>query len=192
MADETPIERYVRAAARAQAQGIDTTPAALATADGSGRPAVRIVLIRHVDERGFVFHTNYNSRKAADLRENPHAALCIFWPSLEEQIRIEGATERISEAESNAYFAGRPRGSQIGAWASDQSAQLASADVLLSRMHEVEQRFEGQPVPRPPHWGGIRVVPQRVEFWYGRPNRLHDRVLYVRGGARWQMSRLYP
>jgi pyridoxamine 5'-phosphate oxidase len=192
MADETPIERYVRAAARAQAQGIDTTPAALATADGGGRPAVRIVLIRHVDERGFVFHTNYNSRKAADLRENPHAALCIFWPSLEEQIRIEGATERISEAESNAYFAGRPRGSQIGAWASDQSAQLASADVLLSRMHEVEQRFEDQPVPRPPHWGGIRVVPQRVEFWYGRPNRLHDRVLYVRGGARWQMSRLYP
>jgi pyridoxamine 5'-phosphate oxidase len=192
MADETPIERYVRAAARAQAQGIDTTPAALATADGGGRPAVRIVLIRHVDERGFVFHTNYNSRKAADLRENPHAALCIFWPSLEEQIRIEGATERISEAESDAYFAGRPRGSQIGAWASDQSAQLASADVLLSRMHEVEQRFEGQPVPRPPHWGGIRVVPQRVEFWYGRPNRLHDRVLYVRGGARWQMSRLYP
>lgn len=192
MADETPIERYVRAAARAQAQGIDTTPAALATADGGGRPAVRIVLIRHVDERGFVFHTNYNSRKAADLRENPHAALCIFWPSLEEQIRIEGATERISEAESDAYFAGRPRGSQIGAWASDQSAQLASADVLLSRTHEVEQRFEGQPVPRPPHWGGIRVVPERIEFWYGRPNRLHDRVLYVRGGSRWQMSRLYP
>lgn len=192
MADETPIERYVRAAAHAQAQGIDTTPAALATADGIGHPAVRIVLIRHVDERGFVFHTNYNSRKAADLRENPHAALCIFWPSLEEQIRIEGATERISEAESDAYFAGRPRGSQIGAWASDQSAPLDSADVLLSRTHEVEQRFEGQPVPRPPHWGGIRVVPQRIEFWYGRPNRLHDRVLYVRDGARWQMSRLYP
>lgn len=192
MADETPIERYVRAAAHAQAQGIDTTPAALATADGIGHPAVRIVLIRHVDERGFVFHTNYNSRKAADLRENPHAALCIFWPSLEEQIRIEGATERISEAESDAYFAGRPRGSQIGAWASDQSAPLDSADVLLSRTHEVEQRFEGQPVPRPPHWGGIRVVPQRIEFWYGRPNRLHDRVLYVRDGARWQTSRLYP
>lgn len=182
----------MRAAAHAQAQGIDTTPAALATADGIGHPAVRIVLIRHVDERGFVFHTNYNSRKAADLRENPHAALCIFWPSLEEQIRIEGATERISEAESDAYFAGRPRGSQIGAWASDQSAPLDSADVLLSRTHEVEQRFEGQPVPRPPHWGGIRVVPQRIEFWYGRPNRLHDRVLYVRDGARWQTSRLYP
>lgn len=192
MTDETPIERYVRAAARAQAEGIDITPAALATADGSGHPAVRIVLIRHVDERGFVFHTNYNSRKAADLRENPHAALCFFWPSLEEQIRIEGAAEWISGAESDAYFAGRPRGSQIGAWASDQSAELASEDALLSRTHEMEQRFEGQPVPRPPHWGGIRVVPEKLEFWYGRPSRLHDRVLYVRNGARWQMSRLYP
>lgn len=192
MADETPIGRYLRAAERARANGIDTTPAALATAGVDGRPAVRIVLIRHVDERGFVFHTNYNSRKAAEMRDNPRAALCFFWPSLEEQIRIEGSIERISGAESDAYFAGRPRGSQIGAWASDQSAELASPDDLASRTREAEERFSGRQVPRPPHWGGIRVIPEKMEFWYGRPDRLHERLLYVRDGAGWQLTRLYP
>lgn len=192
MADETPIERYLRAAERAQAQGIDTTPVALATADCSGRPAVRIVLIRHVDERGFVFHTNYNSRKAADMGENPRAALCFFWPSLEEQIRVEGPIERISGAESDAYFAGRPRGSQIGAWASDQSAALASPETLAARTREMEARFQGRQVPRPPHWGGIRVIPEKMEFWYGRPSRLHERLLFVKRSAGWQLTRLYP
>jgi pyridoxamine 5'-phosphate oxidase len=192
MADESPIERYLLAAARAEAQGIDTSPVALATADASGRPAVRIVLIRHVDERGFVFHTNYNSRKGVELRENPRAALCFFWPFLEEQIRIEGPIERIDARESDAYFAGRPRGSQIGAWASDQSAALASPEMVVSRVRELERRFEGQAVPRPPHWGGIRVVPDKIEFWYGRPNRLHERLLYVKDGTRWTLTYLSP
>jgi pyridoxamine 5'-phosphate oxidase len=189
---ESPIDVYLRAAERARQHGIDTAPVALGTASSNGCPSVRIVLIRHVDERGFVFHTNYNSRKAAELQQNPRAALCFHWPTLEEQIRIEGPIERISDAESDAYFAGRPRGSQIGAWASDQSAPLASPETLEARTREVEQRFAGREVARPPHWGGIRVVPERIEFWYGRANRLHDRVLYLRAGGDWRLSRLYP
>jgi pyridoxamine 5'-phosphate oxidase len=190
MAD--PIVEYIRAAARAEERGVDTAPAALGTADLTGRPAVRVVLIRHVDDRGFVFHTNYNSRKGTELAGNPYAALCIHWPSLEEQIRIEGRVERLPAEESDAYFDARPRGSQIGAWASEQSADLPSRAALDARMREIEARFEGRPVPRPPHWGGLRVVPDRVEFWYGRPDRLHDRVLYVKSAGIWTTSRLYP
>jgi pyridoxamine 5'-phosphate oxidase len=192
MADLDPIARYHTAAARAVERGVDTTPVALATADRSGRPSVRIVLIRHVDERGFVFHTNYNSRKARELRDNPRAALCFHWPTLEEQIRIEGSVARISDAESDTYFATRPRGSQIGAWASDQSDELASEDVIAARTREIEERFTGRPVTRPPHWGGLRVAPERMEFWYGRVNRLHERVLYVRDGNHWRTSKLFP
>jgi pyridoxamine 5'-phosphate oxidase len=192
MADVDPIARYARAATRAQDLGVDTTPVALATADRSGRPSVRIVLIRHVDERGFVFHTNFSSRKASEIFENPRAALCFHWPTLEEQIRVEGPVARISNEESDEYFAGRPRGSQIGAWASEQSADLPSADTLEARTRAVEERFAGQPVPRPQHWGGLRVTPERMEFWYGRASRLHERFLYVRSGDTWQMSRLYP
>lgn len=192
MSQSDPIERYLLATVRAREHGIDTTPAALGTADAGGRPSVRIVLIRHVDQRGFVFHTNYNSRKIADLNQNPRAALCFHWPAVEEQIRIEGATERISAAESDEYFAGRPRGSQIGAWASDQSSELFSLEALQGRARELERMFDGRTVPRPPHWGGIRIIPERIEFWYGRPDRLHERLLYVRSGASWQMRRLYP
>jgi pyridoxamine 5'-phosphate oxidase len=192
MPTESPIDVYLRAAERARQQGVDTAPVALGTADSAGRPSVRIVLIRHVDERGFVFHTNYNSRKAAELGVNPRAALCFHWPTLEEQIRVEGAVERISAAESDAYFAGRPRGSQIGAWASDQSADLPSPESLRERTQEVEQRFAGRDVARPPHWGGIRVIPDRIEFWYGRADRLHERLLYVRPDGEWRLSRLYP
>lgn len=189
---DSPIDVYLRAAERARQHGIDTAPVALATANAAGRPSVRIVLIRHVDDRGFVFHTNYHSRKAADLEENPRAALCFHWPTLEEQIRVEGPIERISPSESDAYFATRPRGSQIGAWASDQSRELASQEALQQRTREVVQRFDGRAVTRPPHWGGIRVIPERIEFWFGRADRLHERLVYTRAGADWHLTRLYP
>jgi pyridoxamine 5'-phosphate oxidase len=187
-----PIERYIAAARHAAAAGIDTAPAALATATRDGRPSARIVLLRHVDARGFVFYTNYGSRKARELTANPVAALCQHWPTLEEQIRVEGAIEKVEGAESDAYFAGRPRESQLGAWASDQSATLESRGLLDQRYREVEARFAGGPVARPPFWGGFRIVPDRLEFWYGRPGRLHERILYTRAANGWSEENLYP
>lgn len=187
-----PITTFLEAVARARAQQIDTTPVTLATADRHGRPSARMVLLRGADARGFAFFTNYNSRKARELTENPQAALCIHWPSIEEQIRIEGRVERLPDRESDAYFAGRPRGSQIGAWASDQSQVLVSREVLEERYRDVEQRFEGREVERPPFWGGFLIVPDRVEFWQGRNDRLHDRLVYVRDGDGWRTEQLYP
>ena len=187
-----PIEHYINASARARAQGVDTAPAALATADRSASPSVRIVLVRGVDVRGFVFFTNYNSRKARELTENPRAALCQHWPTLEQQIRVEGGVEIADPAESDAYFASRPRDSQIGAWASDQSATLESRARLEERIGEVDARFADSSVPRPPFWGGFRIVPVRVEFWYGRPGRLHERLVYERTDGRWFTRWLYP
>jgi pyridoxamine 5'-phosphate oxidase len=187
-----PIDEFQKAVARAQTQGVDTTPAALATADGNATPSIRIVLLRGVDRRGFVFYTNHGSRKARELAVNPQASLCFFWPTLEEQIRIEGSVERVADDESDAYFTGRPRGSQLGAWASSQSEVLDSRETLERRLTEVEQRFAGQPVPRPPFWGGYRIVPSRIEFWYGRESRLHDRTLYTRAGDGWRVEKLYP
>jgi pyridoxamine 5'-phosphate oxidase len=187
-----PITEFLSASERAASRQIDTAPAALATADAAGRPSVRMVLLRGVDERGFVFHTNYNSRKARELDENPHASLCVHWPAMEEQIRVEGRVERLDAAESDAYFADRPRGSQLGAWASDQSAPLATREQLEEEYRETERRYEGQPVPRPSFWGGYRLIPDRIEFWYGRPDRLHDRLLYVREADGWSITRLYP
>jgi pyridoxamine 5'-phosphate oxidase len=187
-----PIDQYLAAAERARLAGVDTTPMALATAGADGQPSVRIVLLRGVDARGFVFYTNYRSRKAAELESNPRASLCQHWPSLEEQIRIEGTVEVATTDESDRYFAGRPRDSQIGAWASEQSAELSSREALEARLTEIEARFAGQPVPRPPFWGGYRVVPQRIEFWYGRPGRLHDRLLYTRTPSGWTTGYLYP
>jgi pyridoxamine 5'-phosphate oxidase len=187
-----PIDEFQKAVARAQSQGVDTTPAALATADGNATPSVRIVLLRGVDRRGFVFYTNYGSRKARELAVNPRASLCFFWPTLDEQIRIEGSVERVSDDESDAYFTGRPRGSELGAWASSQSDVLDSRETFERRSTEVEQRFAGQSVPRPPFWGGYRIVPSRIEFWYGRESRLHDRTLYTRAGDGWTVVKLYP
>jgi pyridoxamine 5'-phosphate oxidase len=192
MASADPITEFLNAAERARAHQIDTAPVALATVDAEGRPSIRIVLLRGADHRGFVFYTNYNSRKAVELGGNPHAALCLHWVALDEQIRIDGTVDRLPAAESDVYFASRPRGSQLGAWASDQSAVLASRETLEAKYRETERLFEGSEVPRPPFWGGYRLVPHRIEFWYGRPDRLHDRVVYLKDGALWRIERLYP
>jgi pyridoxamine 5'-phosphate oxidase len=187
-----PIIEFQHAAERAHSRGVDTVPAAFATVGSDGRPSLRIVLVRQVDDRGFVFHTNYNSRKGRELAGNPNGALCFHWPALEEQIRVEGTVEPLPATESDAYFAERPRGSQIGAWASLQSADLPSRETLEARYREYEARFEGAIVPRPSFWGGFRIVPVVMEFWYGRSDRLHDRIAYTRDGERWVLRRLYP
>ncbi len=166
---------------------------ALATVEADGRPSVRIVLLKGFDESGFTFYTNYNSRKGRNMLHFPYAALTFFWPELERQVRIEGRVEQVSNAESDEYFAIRPRGSQIGAWVSEQSQVAESQAAMLSKVAEIEKRFEGKDVPRPPHWGGFRVIPDRMEFWQGRPNRLHDRILYtLNSDHHWDISRLYP
>lgn len=192
MASADPITEFENAVERAKAHQVDTAPVVLATTDESGRPSARLVLLRGVDAGGFVFFTNYNSRKGRELAARPDAALCFYWASLDEQIRVEGSVERVSAEDSDGYFAGRPRGSQLGAWASDQSEVLPSRETLEEKYREIERRFEGRTVERPPFWGGFRLMPVRIEFWYGRPDRLHDRVLYVRDGTRWRIERLYP
>jgi pyridoxamine 5'-phosphate oxidase len=164
----------------------------LATADGDGSPSARLVLLKRHDARGFVFFTNYESRKASELEANPRAALAIHWPILQRQVRIEGTVERITDEESFDYFRTRPRGSRIGAWASPQSAVIGDRSELEERVAEFEARFPDDDVPLPPHWGGYRVVPERVEFWQGRANRLHDRFRFGREGASWKVERLAP
>jgi pyridoxamine 5'-phosphate oxidase len=187
-----PITEFLSAVERAQAHQVDTAPVALATADADGRPSVRIVLLRGADQRGFVFFTNYNSRKGRELDATKRAALCFHWVALDEQIRVEGIAERLPADESDGYFNERPHGSQLGAWASEQSAVLESRETLEEAYRAIERRFEGRPVPRPPFWGGYRLVPTLVEFWYGRPDRLHDRILYTREHGGWKIVRLYP
>lgn len=164
----------------------------LATADRDGRPSARVVLLKDFDEHGFVFFTNYESRKARDLEANPRAALCFWWPALERQVRIEGSVTRVEEKESDAYFSTRPRGSQIGAWASEQSSVIESRRLLEERAADLSARWIESSVPRPPHWGGFRLLPESVEFWQNRDDRLHDRFRYVRAGARWKIERLAP
>jgi pyridoxamine 5'-phosphate oxidase len=165
----------------------------LATATPGGRPSARIVLIKGFDERGFIFYTNYEGRKAREIEANPHCALLFYWGELERQVRIEGRVSRISERESDAYFASRPRGSQLGAWASEQSRSIENRNALEPRLRELEREYEGREIPRPPFWGGYRVEPEVIEFWQGRENRLHDRLQYRRsedGG--WRRERLQP
>ncbi len=163
----------------------------IATADGAGRPSARIVLLRGFDERGIVFFTNYLSRKGQDIEANPAAAALFYWDRLEREVRIEGRVERLSVDESDAYFARRPRGHRLSAWASPQSDIVAGRAALEAAMQEVETRFPDD-VPRPPHWGGYRVVPASFEFWQGRRNRVHDRIVYLRVGEQWQLQRLAP
>jgi pyridoxamine 5'-phosphate oxidase len=164
----------------------------LATATPDGRPSARLVLLKGLDERGFVFYTNLESRKSTELFANPHAALCFLWKSLDRQVRVEGTAERVTDEDADIYFASRPRDSQIGAWASDQSRPLASRAELEGRIDEFERRFGAAEVPRPPYWSGFRVVPQRIEFWQERPFRLHDRFLFIREGEAWRRERLFP
>ncbi|ANI78040.1 MULTISPECIES: pyridoxamine 5'-phosphate oxidase [Sphingobium] len=170
----------------------DSNAMAVATADARGRPSVRMVLLKGHGPEGFVFYTNFEGRKAEELLANPHAALLFHWKSLRRQIRIEGPVETVDEATADAYFATRSRDSQLGAWASDQSRPLPSRAAFMTRYADAVSRFEGGAVPRPPHWSGFRVVPDRIEFWQDREHRLHERRLFLREGDGWHEGLLYP
>lgn len=189
-----PIEQFARWFAEAQAANVPELNAmTLATVSGTGGPSIRVVLLKACDSRGFTFYTNYNSRKGRDLAANPRAALCFFWQALERQVRIEGQVERVSTQESEDYFRTRPVAAQIGAWVSEQSTPITSRQHLVKLDCELTERFGNGPVPRPEHWGGFRVVPQAIEFWQGRPSRLHDRFLYTRqSSGAWKRERLAP
>ena len=168
-------------------------PNAMCVASAHGaQPSARMVLLRGLDARGLVFYTSYSSRKGRELLENPAAAALFYWPQLERQVRIEGSVEQLSEDESDAYFASRPRGHQIGAWASEQSEPVESREILDQRVTDYSERFEGEEVPRPHSWGGFLIRPDRFEFWQGRPNRMHDRLEYNRSNGVWTLRRLSP
>lgn len=174
------------------AQLVEPNAMCIATAQKDGAPSARMVLLRALDARGLVFYTSYLSRKGRQIAENPVGAGLFYWAQLERQIRIEGSIEAISEDESDAYFATRPRGHQLSAWASDQSEPVESRELLQARTEDYRARFEGEAVPRPHSWGGYVLVPQRIEFWQGRPDRLHDRLEYQRSGSKWSTIRLSP
>lgn len=200
MTTPDPIARFAESYARASAlESFDASRAALATSDREGRPSVRFVLVKRWDARGFAFFTNLESRKAHELVERPQAALAFHWASTGAQIRIEGSVERVSDAEADDYFQSRPRGSQLGAWASPQSQIIAARGELLARLSEVEARYADKPVPRPAFWSGFRLKPERMEFWQDQPDRLHDRELYTRVAGSpvdqagvWQTALLAP
>lgn len=164
----------------------------LATVSAAGKPAARIVLLKGFGEQGFVFYTNYQSQKGQELAKTPWAALVFWWAELERQVRIEGRVSKVSDAETETYFYSRPRGSQLGAWASEQSQVICDRTVLEQRLQDLEQQYQHQSIPRPPHWGGYRLQPDLIEFWQGRPNRLHDRLCYQRQDQSWTIQRLSP
>ncbi len=192
-AADDPFARFGDLLERARATDLPEPHAfTLATVASDGRPSARVVLLRGFDTRGFVFYTNLESRKSRELAANPYAALCFYWLPLDVQVRIEGVVQQVSDTEADSYFASRPRGSQIGAWASLQSSVLRSRAELEMRVREIEARYANQEVPRPPFWSGLRVVPERMEFWYGQPSRLHHRDVYTREGEGWTLHHLYP
>ena len=164
----------------------------LATATNDGKPSARTVLLKGYDERGFVFYTNYEGRKAKEIEANPACALLFYWGELERQVRIEGRATRLSGEESDAYFASRPPGSRLGAWASEQSHPVEDRSILEERVRALQAEYEGREIPRPPFWGGYRIEPETIEFWQGRENRLHDRIVYHRSGRGWKIVRLQP
>ena len=191
--DADPIHQFERWFADAvSAEALEPNAMTLATASRDGVPSGRIVLLKGVDARGFVFFTDFRSRKGAELTENPLAALVFLWKEIERQVRVTGAVARVSDADAEAYFRSRPVGSRLGAWASHQSAVIADRAVLEDRLRDVTAQFADGDVPLPSHWGGFRVVPDEVEFWQGRPDRLHDRLLYRRAEAGWTVARLSP
>ena len=192
--DADPIQQFTKWYNEVQAAEITEYYAmTLATCTNEGRPAARIVYLRGFDERGFAFYTNYNSRKGEELAQNPQAALCFYWKEVERQVRIEGMVEKVSEEESDAYFSGRPMNNKLGAWASSQSGPLESAQALEVRVEEFRRKFAGGEIPRPAHWGGYRMIPDRIEFWQGRPSRLHDRFVYTFDEqGNWKAQRINP
>jgi pyridoxamine 5'-phosphate oxidase len=191
--DPDPIAQFTHWFDEAiRAEVLEPNAMCLATATPDAYPSARIVLLKGVDQRGFVFYTDYRSRKGRELADNPHASLCFFWPELERQVRINGGVQRVTRAESEEYFRTRPLPSRIGAWTSTQSSVIASRDVLEADLARNTARFEGVDVPLPDHWGGFRVVPDEIEFWQGRPSRLHDRIQYVREAGAWVRRRLSP
>lgn len=191
--DNNPVRQFQGWFEDAREAGIlEPNAMSLATTGSSGMPDLRTVLLKYFDEHGFVFYTNYGSRKAREIEENPRAALLFPWLGLNRQVRIQGAVEKVSKSESLRYFASRPRGSQIGAWVSEQSKAITSRGLLEQKVAEIKRKFTEGEVPLPSFWGGYRIVPERIEFWQGRPSRLHDRFEYVREGDAWLIQRLQP
>lgn len=190
-----PFEQFkiwFNEAAKIDPSEVHANAMSLATCSKEGRPSVRTVLLKDFDKRGFVFFTNYSSRKGNELRENPFASLLFYWKDLERQIRIEGATELLTKHESEKYFHNRPFDSQVAALASNQSSVIESREELMSIFDELKEKYEGDIVPLPEYWGGYRLIPEKLEFWQGRQNRLHDRILYSRDNGKWKIERLAP